>query len=114
MGGSAALMLAGRNPCFFEFAASFSGILQLSSFGMPQAVQFAMNDGGGYDSNKMFGPPTNPAWKEHDPYLLADRLKGVSLYVSSGTGLVGQYVTPSTLPSLATNSAGVGHIGNTY
>lgn len=108
MGGSAAMMLAGRNPGFFKFAASFSGILQLSSFGMPQAVQFAMNDAGGYDSSKMFGPPTNPAWKEHDPYLLADKLKGVSLYVSSGNGMVGQYDTPSTIPYLATNYAGVG------
>ncbi len=108
MGGSAAMMLSERNPGFFRFAASFSGILQLSSFGMPQAVQFAMRDAGGYDSSKMFGPPSDPAWKEHDPYLHVDKLKGMSLYVSSGNGLIGQYDTPSTLPYLATNYAGVG------
>ncbi|MEH3156281.1 MAG: alpha/beta hydrolase-fold protein [Gordonia paraffinivorans] len=108
MGGTAAMMLTQRTPGFFRFAASFSGILQLSSFGMPQAVQFAVNDAGGYDSAKMFGPPSDPAWKEHDPYLHADALKGVSLYVSSGNGLIGQYDTPSTLPYLATNYAGVG------
>ncbi|WP_328856022.1 alpha/beta hydrolase-fold protein [Williamsia herbipolensis] len=108
MGGSAAMMLSERNPGFFRFAASFSGILQLSSFGMPQAVQFAVRDAGGYDSAKMFGPPSDPAWKEHDPYLHADKLKGMSLYVSSGNGLIGQYDTPSTLPYLATNYAGVG------
>ncbi|PYE18477.1 S-formylglutathione hydrolase FrmB [Williamsia limnetica] len=108
MGGSAAMMLSARNPGFFKFAASFSGILQLSSFGMPQAIQFAQNDAGGYDSAKMFGPPTAAAWKEHDPYVLADKLRGTSLYVSSGNGLVGQYDTPSTIPGLATNYAGVG------
>lgn len=108
MGGSAAMMLAARNPGFFKFVASYSGILQLSSFGMPQAVQFAMNDAGGYDSAKMFGPPTDPAWKAHDPYLLAAKLKGTSLYISSGNGLPGQYDTPSDIPYLATNYAGVG------
>lgn len=108
MGGSAAMMLAARNPGFYKFAASYSGILQLSTIGMPQAIQFAVRDAGGYDSSKMFGPPTDPAWKAHDPYLLADKLKGTSLYISSGNGLPGKYDTPSKLPYLATNYAGVG------
>ncbi|ANY21679.1 alpha/beta hydrolase-fold protein [Gordonia terrae] len=108
MGGSAAMMLAARNPGFYKFAASFSGILQLSSFGMPQAIQFAVRDGGGYDSMKMFGPPSDPAWKEHDPYLLVDKLQGTSLYVSSGNGMVGPHDKPSDIPMLATNYSGVG------
>ncbi len=108
MGGSAAMMLAARNPGFYKFAASFSGILQMSSYGMPQAVQFAVRDGGGYDSMKMFGPPTDPAWKEHDPYVLAEKLRGTSLYVSSGNGIVGPHDKPSDIPLLATNYSGVG------
>lgn len=108
MGGSAAMMLAARNPGFYKFAASFSGILQLTSYGMPQAIQFAQRDAGGYDSIKMFGTPTNPAWKEHDPYELADKLRGTSLYMSSGNGMVGPYDKPSDIPMLATNYSGVG------
>ncbi len=108
MGGSAAMMLAARNPGFFKFAASYSGILQLTSYGMPQAVQFALRDGGGYDAAKMFGPPSDPAWKEHDPYLMVDKLRGTSLYVSSGNGVVGQHDSPSEIPLLATNYSGVG------
>jgi len=108
MGGSAAMMLASRNPGFYKFAASYSGILQMSSYGMPQAVQFALRDGGGYDSMKMFGPPSDPAWKEHDPYLLADKLRGTSLYISSGNGMVGPHDKPSDIPMLATNYSGVG------
>ena len=45
MGGSAAMMLAARNPGYYKFAASFSGILQLTSPGMAQAIQFAQRDG---------------------------------------------------------------------
>ncbi|MGK2318088.1 alpha/beta hydrolase-fold protein [Gordonia rhizosphera NBRC 16068] len=108
MGGSAAMMLAARNPGFFKYAASFSGILQLTSYGMPQAIQFALRDGGGYDSMKMFGPPSDPAWKEHDPYVLADKLRGTSLYISSGNGMVGAHDKPSDIPMLATNYSGVG------
>ncbi|WP_408610074.1 alpha/beta hydrolase-fold protein [Gordonia insulae] len=108
MGGSAAMMLASRNPGFYKYAASFSGILQMTSYGMPQAIQFALRDGGGYDSMKMFGPPSDPAWKEHDPYLLADKLRGTSIYVSSGNGLVGPHDKPSDIPMLATNYSGVG------
>ncbi|WP_372493283.1 alpha/beta hydrolase-fold protein [Gordonia alkaliphila] len=108
MGGTAAMMLAARNPGFFKFAASYSGILQLTSYGMPQAIQFALRDGGGYDSMKMFGPPSDPAWAEHDPYLLVDKLRGTSLYISSGNGVVGPHDSPSELPLLATNYSGVG------
>ncbi|MFZ2509527.1 MAG: alpha/beta hydrolase-fold protein, partial [Gordonia sp. (in: high G+C Gram-positive bacteria)] len=108
MGGSAAMMLAARNPGFYKFAASYSGILQLTSYGMPQAIQFALRDGGGYDSMKMFGPPSDRAWAEHDPYLLADQLRGTSLYISSGNGVVGQHDNPSDIPLLATNYSGVG------
>ncbi len=108
MGGSAAMMLAARNPGFYKFAGSFSGILQLTSYGMPQAIQFALRDGGGYDSMKMFGQPSDPAWKEHDPYLLADKLQGTSLYISSGNGLIGPHDKPSDIPMLATNYSGVG------
>jgi len=108
MGGSAAMMLAARNPGFYKFAASFSGILQFTSPGMAQAIQFAQNDGGGYDSEKMFGKPSDPAWQEHDPYLLADKLQGTSLYISSGNGVIGPHDQPSDIPLLATNYAGVG------
>ncbi|MFT3660506.1 MAG: alpha/beta hydrolase-fold protein [Gordonia sp. (in: high G+C Gram-positive bacteria)] len=108
MGGTAAMMLAVRTPGFFRFAASYSGILQLTSYGMPQAIQFALRDGGGYDAMKMFGEPSDPAWAEHDPYVLADRLRGTSLYISSGNGVIGPHDRPSDIPLLATNYSGVG------
>ena len=84
MGGSA-MMLAARNPGFYKFAASFSGILQFTSPGMAQAIQFAQNDGGGYDSKKMFGKPSDPAWQEHDPSARCDKLQGTSLCIRRAT-----------------------------
>ncbi|UGT40367.1 esterase [Nocardia yamanashiensis] len=108
MGGSAAMMLAARNPGWVKHAASYSGFLTLTTLGMPQAVNFAMKDAGGFDSTAMFGPPGNDAWKEHDPYELAEKLRGLSLYVSSGSGTAGATDPPGDLPGLTTNYAGMG------
>lgn len=108
MGGTAAIALAARNPGFFTFASSFSGILTTSTAGMPQAIAMAMKDAGGFDATAMWGAPPNDIWAEHDPYMLAPKLKGVGLYVSSGSGLVGPYDQPSGIPGVSTNLAGMG------
>jgi S-formylglutathione hydrolase FrmB len=91
MGGTAAMFLAGRNPGWVKYAASYSGFLTTTTLGMPQAIMFAMRDAGGFDSSKMWGPPTSPEWAAHDPYSLADKLRGVSLYVSAGAGTAGAF-----------------------
>lgn len=108
MGGTSAMFLAARNQGFFKFAASLSGMLTTTALGMPQAVAYAMSDAGGFDADAMWGPPTSSAWEEHDPYLLADKLKGVSLYISSGSGTTGPYDQPSGIPGVSTNYAGMG------
>ncbi|MGW5074161.1 alpha/beta hydrolase-fold protein [Rhodococcus sp. NPDC004095] len=108
MGGTSAMFLTARNPGFFKFAGSFSGYLSTTSLGMPQALQYAMNDAGGYNVNKMWGLPTNPLWAAHDPYIQAEKLKGTSLYISSGSGMAGPYDQPSGIPGVSTNYAGMG------
>ncbi|CAM3139424.1 alpha/beta hydrolase-fold protein [Prescottella defluvii] len=108
MGGTSAMMLAARNQGFFKFAGSLSGILATTTLGMPQAISFAIAEAGGFDSDAMWGNPTNDAWAAHDPYLLADQLEGVSLYISSGSGTTGPYDQPSGIPGISTNYAGMG------
>ena len=108
MGGTSAMFLAARNPGFAKYAASYSGFLTTTSLGMPQAITYAMGDAGGFDADAMWGPPTNPAWAEHDPYLLADKLQGVSLYVSSGSGMTGPYDQAAGIPGVTTNVPGMG------
>ncbi|MFI9405727.1 alpha/beta hydrolase-fold protein [Nocardia sp. NPDC052316] len=108
MGGTAAMFLAARNPGFAKYAASYSGFLTTTTIGMPQAIQFAMRDAGGYDVGAMWGPPTSPEWAAHDPYTLAEKLKGVTLYVSSGSGASGPFDQASGIPGVSTNYAGMG------
>ncbi|WP_227999325.1 alpha/beta hydrolase-fold protein [Nocardia australiensis] len=109
MGGTAAMFLAARNPSFLKYAASYSGFLTTTTLGMPQAIQFAMRDAGGFDSAAMWGPPTSPEWENHDPYVLADKLKGISLYISSGSGSTGPFDQAAAgIPGVSTNLAGMG------
>lgn len=106
MGGTAAINLAARNPGVFSFAGSFSGYLDTSTEGMPSAIAAAQRDAGGFNATAMWGPLGSAGWKEHDPKLLVDRLRGTRVYVSAGTGREAEGVT--TAPDPGTLISGMG------
>ncbi|MQY09305.1 alpha/beta hydrolase [Actinomadura macrotermitis] len=93
-GGQGAMAYAARHPGMFRYAASFSGSTHLTMDGM-QAFLLTVNLlGFGLDAFRIFGVPgrDDANWRAHDPYHLAPQLRGVGLYVSSGTtGLNGPY-----------------------
>jgi S-formylglutathione hydrolase FrmB len=96
-GGQGAMAYAARHPGMFRYAASFSGATHLTMDGM-QLFLVAINLlGSGADAFRIFGVPgrDDANWRAHDPYHLAPKLRGVGLYVSSGTtGLNGPYTPP--------------------
>lgn len=85
-GGQGAMTYAARYPKQFKFAASFSGILSMLKPGVPTMLQY-VNSGNGADPNAIWGDPVwdRGNWKLHDPYTLADQLRGTKLFFSSGT-----------------------------
>ncbi|STC69014.1 alpha/beta hydrolase-fold protein [Corynebacterium pilosum] len=107
MGGTAAMNLAERNPHLFDFVGSFSGYLDTTTPGMPQAIQAAQMDGGGYDSTKMWGPIGSQDWIDHDPKLGTEALKDKTVYVSAGNGK-DDFGQPGSVAKGAANPAGVG------
>lgn len=86
MGGTAAMNLAQRNPHLFDFVGSFSGYLDTTTSGMPQAIAAAQMDAGGYSAQAMWGPYGSQRWIDHDPKLGVDALRDMTVYVSSGSG----------------------------
>ncbi|AWH91115.1 esterase [Dietzia lutea] len=108
MGGTAAMMLAQRYPEHFQFAASYSGFLDTTSFGMPEAIKVAMQDAGGYPAENMWGPLGSDRWQEQDPKLHTEKMRGQSVYVSAGSGNTGPWDQPSGLPDIPTNFPGYG------
>lgn len=106
MGGTAAMNLAQRYPHMFDFVGSFSGYLDTTSAGMPEAIIAAQADAGGYDGRAMWGEPGGQDWIDHDPKLGLEALKDIKVYVSAGSGRddFGEANSVATGPA---NSAGI-------
>ncbi|AVH89152.1 putative esterase [Corynebacterium camporealensis] len=107
MGGTAAINLAERNPQLFDFVGSFSGYLDTTTQGMPQASEAAQLDAGGYRSTNMWGPIGSQNWIDHDPKLGIENLKDMTVYVSSGSGK-DDFGDPESVAKGPANLAGMG------
>lgn len=107
MGGTAAVNLATHHPEMFSFVGSYSGYLDTTSAAMPAAIGAALADAGGYNVNAMWGEAGSERWLENDPKRNVEALRGMSVYVSAGSGTddYGQDGSPATGPA---NAAGVG------
>ncbi|MBF6348397.1 MULTISPECIES: alpha/beta hydrolase [Nocardia] len=92
MAATSVLDLTIRAPELYRAAAAYSGCAMTSDPLGRAFVTLVVSLGGG-DSENMWGPVDGPGWREHDPYLHADRLPDIPMYISSGTGLPGRYDT---------------------
>jgi S-formylglutathione hydrolase FrmB len=97
MGGFGAMAYAARHPGMFHAAGSFSGADDIR-YGLIPPVVLGVNvlaGCGEIDWQRIWGSPSaqRDIWRAHNPSDLADRLRGVHLYVSCGSGLRGPYDT---------------------
>ncbi|WP_416382356.1 alpha/beta hydrolase [Nocardia transvalensis] len=102
MSGTSALQLAIAAPGFYRSVAALSGCAQISDPIGHDFVATVVAAGGG-DARNMYGPPDDPMWAANDPYVHADQLRGENLFISSGSGLPGQFDTldgPRALPGI--------------
>ncbi|MFI6871512.1 alpha/beta hydrolase [Nocardia sp. NPDC050406] len=100
MAGTSVLQLPIAAPGLYRSVAAYSGCAQISDPVGYDFVNTVVAAGGG-DTVNMYGPKGDPMWAENDPYVHADQLRGLNLFISSGSGLPGQYDTlngPHTLP----------------
>lgn len=94
MSGTSALQLPIAKPGLYRAVASYSGCAQISDPVGQSFVNLAVQMWGGGNTVNMYGPPDDPMWQANDPYLHADRLRGLKLFLSSGTGVPGMYDVP--------------------
>nr|WP_280269849.1 alpha/beta hydrolase family protein [Nocardia wallacei] len=100
MSGTSVLQLPIAAPGLYESVAALSGCAQISDPIGYDAVATVVRAGGG-DPDNMYGPKGDPMWAANDPYVHADRLRGLNLFISSGSGLPGRWDTldgPRALP----------------
>lgn len=90
MSGTSVLNLAIAKPGFWNSVASYSGCAQTSDPIGHEFVRLTVeNWGGGQSVENMWGPASNPLWRENDPLVNAERLRGTAVYLSSGSGIAG-------------------------
>ncbi|MFD0683591.1 alpha/beta hydrolase [Actinomadura fibrosa] len=85
-GAQGACTYAGRAPGMFRYAACFSGVLSMSSPGIPALLMYT-NSGNGNSAADIWGLPwvDQANWDAHDPIKLLPKMRSTKLYVSSGT-----------------------------
>lgn len=113
MGGVAALTLAARHPSLYRGVAGFSNCANISSLQNQLLTSWDVSRGGG-DAANMWGPVGDPAWADHDPYLLAEKLRGRTIYLSTGNGLPGKYNNLLGDPVDETFRGIVGELGSSF
>ena len=88
MAGSSALTYAIYYPQKYPYAASLSGFLNPSEGWLPGLINISMGDAGGYKSNDMWGPSSDPAWQRNDPMVQIPRLvaNNTRLWIYCGNG----------------------------
>ncbi|MFT4087365.1 MAG: alpha/beta hydrolase family protein [Gordonia sp. (in: high G+C Gram-positive bacteria)] len=88
MGGQSAFALAARHPELYRGVASLSGCPPVSSPANEAYVRTTVAKSGG-DANNMWGAPGSKTWRDHDPSLRLESLRGKAIYLSAGSGAIG-------------------------
>lgn len=95
MAGASVLQLAAAAPGLYRAAASYSGCARTSDPMGQALVRLVVDMKAHGNADNMWGPSSDPAWLEHDTYEHADRLRGLALYLSTGSGVPGPLDVPS-------------------
>lgn len=90
MSGTSVLSLAESAPSLYRAVGAFSGCAETSTQPGRDYVNFVVSARGG-DVVNMWGPPNDPDWVANDPVVNAEKLRGIALYISNGTGLPGPH-----------------------
>jgi len=88
MAGSASLILSVYHPEQFVYAGSMSGFLNPSEGWWPFLIGVSMGDAGGFKSEDMWGPSSDPALLRNDPMVQIPTIvaNGTRLWIYAGNG----------------------------
>ena len=88
MAGSASLILSVYHPEQFVYAGSMSGFLNPSEGWWPFLIGISMGDAGGFKSEDMWGPSSDPAWQRNDPMVQIPQIvaNGTRIWIYCGNG----------------------------
>jgi S-formylglutathione hydrolase FrmB len=91
MSGTSVLSLAIAEPTLYEAVGAYSGCAETSTELGQLYVRTVVESRGDADVENMWGPLDGPGWTANDPYVNAEKLRGIELYISSATGMPGPH-----------------------
>lgn len=91
MSGTSVLALAESSPGLYDAVAAYSGCASTSDPVGQAYVRTVVEVRGGGDTRNMWGPVGAGGWVANDPLLHAEKLRGTTLYISTGSGLMGPH-----------------------
>ncbi len=91
MSGTSVLSLAIAKPTLYKAVGAYSGCAETSSEIGQLYVRTVVETRGEANAENMWGPFDGPGWVENDPFVNAEKLRGIDLYISSATGLPGKH-----------------------
>ncbi|GAB0106361.1 alpha/beta hydrolase family protein [Nocardia sp. JMUB6875] len=106
MSGTSVLQLPIAAPGLYTAVAAYSGCAQISDPIGQKFANLVISIGGGNPVN-MYGPMDDPEWAANDPYVHAEALRGLGIYVSNGSGLPGRHDNVADVRSLGPFDGGL-------
>lgn len=113
MSAGPAVDLAIQVPWLYDAVGAYSGCpMQSGLVGTAQIGSVVLASGG--NAFNMWGPPGDPHWAAHDPFLRASELRGTAVYLSGASGIPGPVdkLAPHQVPGAATGGGAVEAIAN--
>ncbi|AZA12260.1 alpha/beta hydrolase [Corynebacterium gerontici] len=96
MSATSALLMAEHNPGFYDSVASFSGCASTSDPVTYNFVRLTVNRGGN-EPEQMWGPMGGEYNRFNDALINAEGLRNTPVYVSNGSGIMGEFDSPQYL-----------------
>ncbi|GAA1481081.1 alpha/beta hydrolase family protein [Gordonia sinesedis] len=95
------LNLAIAHPGLYRAVGSYSGCASTTTPNGTFYVQLVVEVRGEGDTRNMWGRVGSAGWRANDPVINAAKLRGLSLYISSATGLPGEFDNLRVVPDPA-------------
>lgn len=94
MSATSGLLYAEHNPGFYQVIGSFSGCAETNDGLGEFAVNTVLRQMYGNNIEQMWGPKNSPNRLYHDALINSDKLRGQTMYISTGTGWAGRDDVP--------------------
>ena len=102
MSATSSLLLAQHNPGFYQAVGSYSGCAETSTPMGNLFAEITVNRSGN-TAAQMWGPQGSETNRHQDALLNAEKLRGTELYISNGSGLIGEQDTAGWMESKGMN-----------